>query len=160
MSTRDERQLECVKKWVGHRCCGVIEACTGFGKSRTALICITKFINKNPEGSILIIVPTKELKNQWEGLLITNGITNATVAIVNTAVKSNWDIDLLIIDEIHILGSELFSQIFEVVKYKMILGLTATLERLDGKHILIEKHCPIVDRVSVEEALKEWDKKE
>src|SRR5574344_427698 len=154
MSTRDERQLECVKKWVGHRCCGVIEACTGFGKSRTALICITKFINKNPEGSILIIVPTKELKNQWEGLLITNGITNATVAIVNTAVKSNWDIDLLIIDEIHILGSELFSQIFEVVKYKMILGLTATLERLDGKHILIEKHCPIVDRVSVEEALK------
>lgn len=155
MSTRDERQLECVKKWVSSRCCGTLECCTGFGKTRTALICITKFINKNPNGSVLIIVPTKELKNQWEGLLITNGITSATVAIINTAIKkSTWDVDLLIIDEVHILGAESFSQIFEVVKYKMILGLTATLERLDGKHILIERHCPIIDRVSLDEALK------
>jgi len=155
MSTRDERQLECVKKWVNNKCCGTLECCTGFGKTRTALICITKFINKNPNGSILIIVPTKELKNQWEGLLLTNGIINATVTIINTIVKKDtWDTDLLIIDEIHILGAESFSQVFEVVKYKMIMGLTATLERLDGKHILIEKHCPIVDRVSIDEALK------
>ena len=35
----------------------------------------------------------------------------------------------------------------------MILGLTATLERLDGKHSILEKYSPVVDKVSLAEAL-------
>ena len=42
---------------------------------------------------------------------------------------------------------------FYSVKYKYILGLTGTLERLDGRHKLLEKYCPVVDRVTVEEAI-------
>ena len=45
------------------------------------------------------------------------------------------------------------SKVFTCVKYKLILGLTATFERLDGKHILLQKYCPIVDVVTTVEAL-------
>ena len=60
---------------------------------------------------------------------------------------------MLIIDEIHVSGADQMSQVFEKVRYKLILGLTATFERLDGKHALISKHCPIIDTVSTIEAL-------
>lgn len=60
---------------------------------------------------------------------------------------------MLIIDEIHVSGADLMSQVFNKVKYKLILGLTATFERLDGKHYLISKYCPIVDIVSTLEAV-------
>ena len=60
---------------------------------------------------------------------------------------------MLIIDDIHVSGADQMSQVFDKVKYKLILGLTATFERLDGKHILIEKYCPIIDVVSTIEAL-------
>lgn len=45
------------------------------------------------------------------------------------------------------------SKVFTCIKYKLILGLTATFERLDGKHILLQKYCPIVDVVTTLEAL-------
>lgn len=46
-----------------------------------------------------------------------------------------------------------FSEIFKVCKYKVVLGLTATIERLDGKHELILNYCPIVDIITTEEAI-------
>jgi superfamily II DNA or RNA helicase len=55
--------------------------------------------------------------------------------------------------ECHRYASSLFSKIFEVVKYKYVLGLTATFERLDGKEAIIAKYCPVVDKISTEEAL-------
>ena len=45
------------------------------------------------------------------------------------------------------------SQIFNKVKHKLILGLTATFERLDGKHIIMQKYCPVIDRITFMEAL-------
>ena len=60
---------------------------------------------------------------------------------------------MLIIDEIHVSGADLMSQVFNKVKYKLILGLTATFERLDGKHTLIAKYCPIIDTVTTLEAI-------
>lgn len=54
--------------------------------------------------------------------------------------------------ECHKYASDLFGKVFEVVKYKIILGLTATMERLDGKDSYIKKYCPVVDRVDVSEA--------
>lgn len=48
-------------------------------------------------------------------------------------------------------------QVFESIKYKLILGLTATFERLDERHKLIAKYCPIVDTVTLQEAqLNGW----
>jgi len=58
-----------------------------------------------------------------------------------------------VIDEIHRVASEVFKQVFNCVEYKHILGLTATMERLDGKEELIKKYCPVVDTIYLEEAL-------
>ena len=60
---------------------------------------------------------------------------------------------MLVIDEIHRTGADEFSKVFQKVKYKLILGLTATIERLDGKHYLIQKYCPVADEVSTIECL-------
>lgn len=43
---------------------------------------------------------------------------------------------------------------FANIKYKIILGLTATFERLDGRDALIAQHCPVVDTITLEEAVK------
>lgn len=55
--------------------------------------------------------------------------------------------------EIHRCPSDTFKLVFEKVKYKYILGLTATFERLDGKEVLISKYCPVIDTITTEEAL-------
>lgn len=38
---------------------------------------------------------------------------------------------------------------FGCVKYKLILGLTATFDRLDGKEVIIKQYCPVVDEVTL-----------
>ena len=55
--------------------------------------------------------------------------------------------------EIHRTGASELSKVFEKVHYKLILGLTATFERLDGRHELIRKYCPVCDIVPITECL-------
>ena len=50
--------------------------------------------------------------------------------------------------------ADTFKQIFIKVKYHVILCLTATMERLDGKHKILEQIAPIIDRISIEEAIE------
>lgn len=52
------------------------------------------------------------------------------------------------------MASASFSRIFDVVEYKLILCLTGTLERLDGKEELIKKYAPVCDKITVDEAEK------
>ena len=125
-----------------------------FGKTRTAINCLNSVIKKYPSFRILVIVPSEALKNQWQSILITNMLSfNSQVCIINNAIKHDWNVDILVLDEAHRYCSEEYSTIFTKVKYKMILGLTATLERLDGKHSILEKYSPVVDKVSLTEAL-------
>lgn len=42
--------------------------------------------------------------------------------------------------------------IFECVDYEMILGLTATIERLDGKEILVKSYAPVCDEITIDQA--------
>ena len=152
--TRDERQEQCRKKWILNKCKGTLVCPTGFGKTRTAINCLNSVIKKYPSFRILVIVPSEALKNQWQSILITNMLSfNSQVCIINTAIKHDWNVDILVLDEAHRYCSEEYSTIFTKVKYKMILGLTATLERLDGKHSILEKYSPVVDKVSLTEAL-------
>lgn len=51
------------------------------------------------------------------------------------------------------MNSEVLSNILISVKYKLILGLTATFERLDGRHEILAKYAPVCDTITVEEAL-------
>ena len=110
-------------------------------------------MTKYPNLSVIVVVPTDVLKSQWSRLLDEKGLSlNCRVMIINTASKTLEKCDLLILDEIHKFAADQFSQVFKTIKYKLILGLTATIERLDGKHELIKRYCPVVDTVTIEVA--------
>ena len=148
--TRTERQQEAVRKWVNAKGRGSIEAATGFGKTRVGLTAIQAVLKKYPSLRILVVVPTTLLKNQWQEQIDEWGFSfNAEVQVINTVIKHNWTCDFLILDEEHRYSSDDFRTVFDKVKYRIILGLTATFERLDGKHIIMSKYCPIVDSISI-----------
>lgn len=150
---RTERQEIGVQKWVDNRLCGSFVYCTGFGKTRTAIMGIKRFLKKNPTSRILIVVPSEPLQQQWIQQLADNGLfMQCEVKIINTVVMHEWTCDLLVLDECHKYASNMFGQVFQKVHYKIILGLTATMERLDGKDSYIKKFCPVVDKIDISEA--------
>ena len=152
--TRTERQQEAVRCWINAKGKGSIEAATGFGKTNMGLMSIRALLKKYPQFRILVVVPTTTLKNQWQNKIDLEGFSfNAEVQVINSVIKHEWTCDFLVIDEVHRVNSDDFSKIFDCVKYKLILGLTATFERLDGKHIIMQKYCPIVNVVSFAECL-------
>ena len=152
--TRTERQQEAVRKWIKAKGKGTIEAATGFGKTNMGLMSIRALLKKYPQFRVLVVVPTTALKDQWQIKIDEEGFSfNAQVEVINTVIKHDWICDFLVLDECHRFNSNDFSQIFIKVKYKLILGLTATFERLDGKHTIMNKYCPIVDNVSFMECL-------
>ena len=151
--TRDERQEIGVKTWIKHKCVGTLEYPTGAGKTYTAIKCLRPILTKYPHFRVLIVVPTQNLQDQWQGYIDKEGWFNCEIQVINTVIKHEWKCNILIIDEIHRTGAAQFSQIFKCVEYKYILGLTATFERLDGKEIYIQKYCPVVDKITTEEAL-------
>lgn len=50
------------------------------------------------------------------------------------------------------MASVTFVQVFQAVEYNYILCLTGTLERLDMRHVILEKYAPVCDRITIEEA--------
>ena len=153
--TRDERQTLSLKRWVYAKGTATIEAATGYGKTRVALNAIKLLCKKRPTLNILVVVPTTFLKRQWLTSIMDSGlIQNCDVEVINTVIKKQWNTDLLIVDECHRMASDTFQALFQSVKYTFIMCLTATLERLDGKEIIIKKYAPVCDTITLDEALK------
>ena len=151
--TRTERQKLAVKNWLKNKGKGTLVMPTGVGKSYTSNIAMQALLKKYPSFRILIVVPTTALKEQWEEHIYEWELSfNAEVQVINTVIKHDWTCDLLIIDEIHRTGADLLREVFNCIKYKLILGLTATFNRLDGKEEIIKKYCPVVDTVTLIEA--------
>ena len=124
------------------------------GKTRTGINAIQLLVKKKPDAQILISVPTEVLKEQWMEELIKFGVfSNCRVVVINTIIKGEWDVDLLVIDEVHGTVSEHMRRIFDCVTYNFILCLTGTLERLDGKEVLLKQYAPVCDTITMKEAL-------
>lgn len=152
--TRTERQQEAAKKWISAKGRGTIIAPTGSGKTRIALMTIKGLIKKHPYLRVLVVVPTTTLKNQWLQQVNEWGFDfNVEIEVINTIVKHSYTCDYLILDEIHRFNSDLFREVFNCVKYKLILGLTATFERLDGKEKIAAQYCPVVEEITKMECL-------
>lgn len=151
------RQEQGAQIWKSFDGVGTLEYPTGLGKTFVAVNIIMKRMQEiDAKRTFLIVVPRIELKVQWEGILSANKIKNAEVRVINGLVLNqvNLKVTLLVLDEIHRYAANEFKKVFDLVSYKYILGLTATMERLDGKEILIEQHCPVVDSITTEEARK------
>lgn len=154
---RFERQEVGALKWRKAGGVGTLEYPTGLGKTFVAVnIIMHRMSIKDPNRRYVVVVPRQELKRQWEEIIDDAGIPNCSVHVINGLVQDavEIDCDLLILDEIHRYASEEFRKVFSIVNYRSILGLTATLERMDGKHQYIATHCPIVDTITPEEARK------
>ena len=151
---RTERQKLCIKRWLSAGGSATVVASTGFGKTRVGLLAAELLIKKKSDAKILISVPTEILKEQWmEELIQRNMLSNCRVMVINSIVKGDWEVDLLIIDECHLVASDTFRAIFDRVIYNMVLCLTGTLERLDGKEIVIKQYAPVCDNIPMKEAL-------
>ena len=153
--TRDERQGLSVQKWINNKCNGIVLAPTGVGKTRIALLAIKRFINKNPTKKVLVVVPNDTLVKQWNSEILDWGFSyNCEVTTMSKTSKEEcYTTDLLIIDEVHRCLAETLIRVFSVVKYKMLLCLTATLVRVDGMHNYLLQFCPVVDTITMEEAV-------
>lgn len=152
--TRDERQDLVIEKWKAAGCRSTVVANTGFGKTRTALKAMQRVLNKAPAAIIVVVVPTKILKDQWIKQLNEWNIP-ATVMVINTAAKKPFYCNFLILDEAHKYNSVYFSKVFENCSPKLILGLTATYERLDSREKeIMDKFCPVCDTITLEESVE------
>lgn len=152
---RTERQKLGIRRWIDSGGQGTLCWCTGVGKTYGACMLIKALYNKNPRLAVLIGVPTEVLKEQWNRELAKNQLFSVCkVEIFNTIIKNSYTVDLLVIDEVHCAASPSNILIFDVVKYKYFLGLTATFERLDGRQNWLERHTFICDKISITEAVK------
>ena len=157
-SSRTERQKEGIRKWLDNNGIGIWCWATGTGKTYGALMLCKMLWNKNPDIKILISVPTLILKQQWQAQVDqTKFSKNIRIEVINTIITKEWETDLLIIDELHSACGNSFIKIFDVVKYRFFLGLSATLERLDGREKLLESYAKVVDIIDTDTAIKnEW----
>lgn len=153
--TRDDRQKLSCQRWVKAGGAATIVASTGYGKTRCAIMIIQSLYKRNPQLNVLIAVPTEVLKEQWQKELAINKLFHVCkVEIFNTIVKNIYEVDLFVIDECHLAPSEVNITMFQVVKYRYVLGLTATFERLDGKHELLTPYIPVCDIITLKDALE------
>ena len=157
-----EYQKEALSKFLDSKL-GVIEMPTGTGKTIVAAKAIE--VLKAPTA---VFVPTRVLIYQWARVLESFGapkagkvmsnmriITPVTVFTYQYAVRHLEWIESLgfhffVFDEVHHLGGQVYRKLLRLVKEGVyVMGLTASLERLDGEHRIILSELPLIYRLSL-----------
>ncbi|MDZ7260598.1 MAG: DEAD/DEAH box helicase family protein [candidate division KSB1 bacterium] len=157
-------QKEGLAAWLKTGCRGSITLPTGAGKSFLALTAMEQISQ-----STLIVLPTLALMNQWHDLLtdafgLEVGILGGGYHLLQEITVTTYDsaylyIDqygdrfaFIIFDEVHHLPSPTYSHIAEMSLAPYRLGLTATYQRPDGLHGMLERLVgPMVYRKTVED---------
>jgi len=150
-------QKQAYQSWIEADKNSIIEGGTGIGKSIFALYCIQE--ERKPT---IIIVPTKALMYQWKEEVIKNlGVSEdkigligdghreykpITIAIINSIRQEDLTkYSLLTLDECHKYPSVENIKPIERSNNQYRLGITATLQREDNRHKLLEEY---IGRVS------------
>lgn len=158
---RTARQVGIVDLWQANNGIGTILAVTGFGKTRTMLLGAERLCNSpnaKVQRTVTVIVPTLQLKEDWEAQLANYSFPSRVLTIQSLTRRYNenkkLNTSLLILDEIHRYNSEIFGKVFNIVNYSFVFGGTATIDQSDAKFDLMKKYAPIIDQVTLEEAKK------
>lgn len=147
-------QQRALRAWQARHHRGVIEAVTGAGKTRVAIAAAAEVLSMG--GGVVIVVPSKDLMRQWKAeidRLIVRGLglrprvgfmgdgdvatlASHDVVIATAQSGSRWQLypsttSLLIADECHHYGADIWSQVLED-GFTRRLGLTATYDREDN----------------------------
>ncbi len=154
----------------------LIVAATGTGKTVISAFDYKAFKNKNKNARLLFVAHRKEILLQaratFQGVLRDNnfgelwvdGITPDTNEYVFASVqtiKNNIDnltlsseyYDFIIIDEVHHIAANSYRPILDKFNPKILLGLTATPERMDGENILNDFCNVIASEIRLPDAL-------
>lgn len=144
-------QREALAAWKAGASRGVVVLPTGSGKSHVAVLAIAL-----RQRSALVIAPTLELVRQWYDLLRSNfgdpvGVIGGGEHDVQALTVSTYDsaylhmehlggrFGMIIFDECHHLPSASYALAAEMSLAPYRLGLTATLERSDGRERDLER---------------------
>ncbi len=163
-----------VERTIHQRYKNLIVAATGTGKTVISAFDYKKFRLNNKTSKLLFVAHRKEILQQamatFQGVLKDNNFgqlwvdgiepTNneyifASVQTLNNRLK-NLNIsqdyyDYIIIDEVHHISANSYRPIIKYFQPKILLGLTATPERMDNEDILID----FCDRIAAEIRLPE-----
>lgn len=162
-------QREALSAWIGAGMCGTVVLPTGAGKTFVALGALDAV-----RRSALVVAPTIDLMSQWYSLLVDSFDTEVgilggghhelrdlTVTTYDSAFIYAADygnrFDLVIFDEVHHLPSPKLQQIPMMSTAWNRLGLTATYERRDGAHEMLEFLVgPVVYKLEVDDLKGEY----
>ena len=139
---------------------GIMKVVTGGGKTVFAIHCLKKYLEEEPDKTILIVVPSIALLDQWyEGISLnfdskdialngggeqieqTSKVCITTIdSLKNIINKIDPENTLLIVDECHKIGTEKRGEML-TGNWHATLGLSATPERDydDNFYIIIKK---------------------
>lgn len=148
--------MQCVDNWKKHGLRSTVVGFVGFGKTLIGIIAMRRVVNANPKCKCILIVPSSTVMKQWKKDIIRCGLSaNVEIYTKEKAAKiyDKLDCDFLVIDEVHQIVTKSRINILKI-GYKLILCLTATLERLDGKDAIITRYAPVCDEVTMEEGVK------
>jgi superfamily II DNA or RNA helicase len=149
------RQKIGLSKWKTNNYIGTLQYGTGVGKTICALIGIKHLKEQFPQLNTIVSVPTDNLRTQWKTLIEQWGLDNVYVDTVHSLVGKSHDCDLFILDEIHsYTGGEVFSTLFDCVKRKFTLGLTASPRDKSEDLEILNKNAPVIDIITIADALK------
>jgi len=131
----------------------IINAWVSWGKTITALAIAKKLANKT-----LVVTHTTNLRNQWEreckkafgitpGRIGSGDFNTAppiTIGNIQTLYRRMDDIKqrfgTVILDEMHHVSSPTFTRIVDEMPARFKIGLTGTLERKDGRHVVFRDY--------------------
>ena len=131
----------------------IINAWVSWGKTFTALAIANKLQQKT-----LIVTHTISLRSQWEKEAqkvfgVTPGIIGSgryeidspiVIGNVQTLYRRMKDINnvfgTIILDEMHHVSSPTFTRIVDASKARYKIGLTGTMERKDGRHVIFRDY--------------------
>jgi superfamily II DNA or RNA helicase len=131
----------------------IINAWTSWGKTFTGLAIAGKLGQKT-----LVIVHTVPLRNQWAkevekvygikpGIIGSGSFdTNSCIVVGNTQTlyrnipKITKEFGTIILDEMHHVSSPTFSKVVDMCHSRYKIGLSGTIERKDGKHVVFRDY--------------------
>ncbi len=165
-----------VERNVHNRYRNLIVAATGTGKTVVSAFDYKRFRKANPSSRLLFVAHRKEILQQaqatFQGVLSDNNFGElwvdgleperydyvfASVQTLNNRLSelnlSENYYDYIVIDEVHHIAANSYRPIIEKFCPEVLLGLTATPERMDNEDILLDFSNTIAAEIRLPEAL-------
>jgi len=166
---KDSEQRKALNEWVKQGYIGSIIAGTGFGKSRCGVLALGKLIRNhiwkyNQHGdrivhaTVLVLVPTVQLKAQFKGEFIKWGYEDVLDDIEFMCYQSAYKLknnhyDIILCDEIHLGLSNEYRKFFIKNTYDKLLCMTATLPEEEEYRHLLGMLAPTVYTITLDECV-------